>query len=225
MSDGNRAMRALAAAALFMLGTIGTAWADTCPATGKPVVEVRLPDLKVISESSTNVASKAPWPRAMETSLGPGWTINGLTLVRPQVTTQIHTVETKTAGGTCIQATKAIVDFSFADPARVYVSSKYAVGSCEHTAILAHENQHVGIHLNTRAAYAPILRKRVQDMLTSAGTVQATTSEAATAELQARLSAVIDEGIREFQGMTARFNAMIDTTENYLALQAGCDDW
>ena len=221
---GIQAMRALSTLAILLtLG--GTALADDCARPAAPEVEMVLPPLQVLSEAVTNVASKAPWPKAMETSLGPGWSINGLTVVRPQVTTEIHTAERKSGGGTCMYVSKAVVNFSFTDPARIYVSSKYAPGSCEYDAIAAHENQHVGIHLNTRAAYSPVLKRKVMEALVSGGPVSARTSEEATARLQERISTAIDDGIREFQGMTARFNGLIDTTDNYLALQSGCDNW
>lgn len=199
------------------------ALADGCATSSVPDIEVKLPDIDMVVETATNVASKAPWPKTMETSLGPGWTINGLTLVRPLVTSQMHTSDRKSGGRPCVRATKAVLTFAFAAPARIYVSDKYRPDSCEYQSILGHEHQHVGIHLNMRAAYAPVFRKNIQTALAS-GASGATVEEASQA-LQARLSTAIDKGIQEFQAITAKHNAQIDTTESYLALQAGCDEW
>lgn len=216
-------MKKTAMALGALLLATSTAWAETCSNPSAPIVEVVLPAINMVTESADNVAAKAPWPKTMETSLGPGWTINGLTLVRPLVTTQLHTVDRKVGREACVQASKAVLTFSFAEPARIYISGKYAPDSCEYKAILNHEHQHVGIHLNTRAAYSPILRKKVREA-TSSG-ARGATPEEASGRLQAKLSAAIDESIREFQSITAHHNGLIDTTESYLTLQANCASW
>lgn len=199
--------------------------AEPCPVAPRTEVEVRTPNLDVALNAVPEPVAYAPFPKAMETSLGPGWTINGLTVVRPLVKTQIFTADAKAGGGSCVWVTKAVVNFGFFEPAGVYVSNKYKPGSCEFETIRGHENQHVGIHLNTRTKHVPLMRARVEQALAKIMPVKASDPSAALRTIQAAMSEAVDDGIRAFQVETGQLNGMLDSTDSYLKLQSQCSNW
>jgi len=200
-----------------------SASAQGCPQAPKPEIEVQTPYLEVSMNSVPEPVAYAPFPKAMETSLGPGWTINGLTVVRPLVKTQITTADAKVDGKTCVWVTKAVVSFGFFEPANIYVSSRYKPGTCEFDAIRNHENQHVGIHLNTRAKHVPLMQARIEKAVT--GAVKASDAASGIKAIQANMSEAVDDGIRSFQVETGQLNGLLDSTNSYLKLQSQCSNW
>ena len=177
------------------------------------------------AEQVADPVKYAPFPKAMESSLGPGWTINGLTVVKPLVKSQIYTADTKADGKACVWVTKVNVSFGFFAPANIYVSSRYKPGTCEFDTIRNHENQHVGIHVNTRLKHVPMMKERVQLALAKLGPVEAPDAQAALARIQATVSDAVEDGLKGFRIETGTLSGMIDSTDSYLQLQSRCSNW
>lgn len=215
----------VAAVGAALLAAAPARAADACPVAPRADVEVRTPTLDVAMNAVPEPVAYAPFPKAMETSLGPGWTINGLTVVRPLVKTQIFTADAKAGAQTCVWVTKAVVNFGFFEPAGVYISNKYKPGSCEFETIRGHENQHVGIHLNTRSKHVPMMREKVADALAKIMPVKASDPSEALRKIQAAMSEAVDDSIRDFQVETGQLNGMLDSTDSYLKLQSKCSNW
>lgn len=223
ISEGwNMRIATIALAATLLASPVA---AQNCPTPGKAEVDIRTPVVEVALNAVPEPVAYAPFPKAMETSLGPGWTINGLTVVRPLVKTQLFTEDAASGGSTCVWVKKAVVSFGFFEPASIYVSSNYKPGSCEYEAIKTHENQHVGIHLNTRMKHVPLMRARIQEALDRAGPIKAADASVALRKIQGIVSEAVDDGIRAFQIETGRLNAVIDSTDSYLRLQSTCSNW
>lgn len=214
-----------AVAASASVASWGAVAADACPTAPRPEVVVQTPTLEAVTNAVPEPVAYAPFPKAMETSLGPGWTVNGLTVVRPLVKTQIYTADAQVDGKTCVWVTKAVVSFGFFEPANIYISSKYKPGTCEYETIRGHENQHVGIHLNTREKHVPLMASRIEKALVSAGPVKAADASAALRTIQATMSGAVDDGIRSFQVETGQLNGLLDSTDSYLRLQSRCSNW
>lgn len=203
----------------------GPAAAQACPAASAVEVEVKSPAMEVAFEQVADPVRYAPFPKAMESSLGPGWTINGLTVVKPLVRTQIYTEDAKADGKTCVRPTRVTVSFGFFAPANIYVSNKYRPGTCEFETIRNHENQHVGIHLNTRTKHVPLMRERIRLALAKLGPVTEADGQAAVNRIRATVSDAVDEALKGYRIETGTLSGMIDSTDSYLQLQSRCSNW
>jgi len=203
----------------------GPAAAAGCGAGAPAEVEVKTPTMEIAFEQVADPVRYAPFPKAMESSLGPGWTINGLTVVKPLVRTQIYTEDTPSGPATCVRPTKVSVSFGFFAPANIYVSNRYRPGTCEFETIRNHENQHVGIHLNTRLKHVPLMRARVQQALAKLGPVADADPQAALNRIRATVSDAVDEALKGYRIETGTLSGMIDSTDSYLQLQSRCSNW
>jgi hypothetical protein len=218
-------MRIPAALMTLALFTVPASAAGACATASPADIQVRTPPMEVAFQQVADPVRYAPFPKAMESSLGPGWTINGLTVVKPLVKTQIFTADTKADGKACVWVTKVNVSFGFFEPANIYVSNRYKPGTCEFETIRNHENQHVGIHVNTRLKHVPLMRDKVQAALAKLGPVAAADIPAATARIQAIVSDAVDDGLKGYRIESGTLSGMIDSTDSYLSLQSQCSNW
>lgn len=105
----------------------------------------------------------------------------------------------------------------------VYVSSNYRVGSCEHRAILEHENSHVQ---RTTALLRPYAAKLEDELRAAAkkplvGRDPGKAEKEMMAALQNRVAGVMASLEKE----RARVNDQLDTEDNYRKTAARCRNW
>jgi hypothetical protein len=119
------------------------------------------------------------------------------------------------------------VDFSITKM-NVYVSSQYAVGTCQYKVILAHENTHVAINERVyrkyRALLSRILRKN-NGLPTRSRPLKVGSMEEAKRVMEDRLRGILDPFYERFKREVVRENAKIDTPANYRRTQAQCRGW
>lgn len=111
-------------------------------------------------------------------------------------------------------------------PTTVDVASQYRPGSCEYSAVLEHENEHVRLNRRAYDLYAPRIEARLRELAASIKPVSTTeppqrVAERIGAQLTAGIKPLTDAATQEMH----RSNAAIDTPESYRALAGRCRGW
>jgi hypothetical protein len=153
----------------------------------------------------------------------------GLTVFEHQVGSGFQVVGEPLRGGKgfCLWAEKVEIDFAI-KKMDVYVSRQYAFGSCQHKAILDHENTHVTINRRVHQKY----RMRLQEALRADKTLPLEGNPIQTASVaegqkivSRRLEALVQPIVRAMEAELRAENAKIDTPDSYRKLSARCGSW
>lgn len=194
------------------------AWAQCKPSP--PQVNVLAPAFRTTIEEVRDVAAFTPFPFLTEQSIAPGWKLNGVALVRPQVRTNIVGMKHPS----CYEPRTVEIVLSFEDPVRIYIDSRFDRNSCNYAVVKAHELQHVDVYQRARTAYVPYFRAVVQNAV-NAVVGQASQSRDGEDIVKQAISEAVDVAFSHMTGEAARVNAAIDSRENYLRTQALCPNW
>jgi hypothetical protein len=149
----------------------------------------------------------------------------GVTLVETQFAVSGNTKSVSAGRGYCVYLNSVEAVIGAARPPEVYVANEFAAGSCEHRAILDHENQHVAIMTRTLREFAPRVRQELERVLARERPIYTTDPQAATDQALARLHVRLNELLDLFEETQAERNAAIDTDENYAAIGDLCRNW
>lgn len=152
-----------------------------------------------------------------------GWTRLGVTVISSGIDLRFVTDRLRVGGVYCLWVTKVTGTLGSADM-NVYVASNYPEGSCEYAVVLAHENAHVRLNLQTLIDWIP----RVRDALvTTVDRKFPMVSPAAptAAEVRAFLLAGVSETLDQMNRDMAERNAYLDTPANYQRTAALCRNW
>lgn len=105
----------------------------------------------------------------------------------------------------------------------VYIDSRYAPGSCQYRAILAHEREHVRINDEALREMAPMLRQALAEVAErwSDRWFAAPQRDAMARDFQA----AFDRALQAIHEAAARRHAAIDAPASYDAVQAECRAW
>ncbi len=163
--------------------------------------------------------------RGAATATAPGWKPVGLTItdLNFSLKVQVNAVS-RGRGPVCASLVRADAFLGY-ERLDVYVARRYRPGSCEHRAILDHENKHVAIFRRTLEAYAPRVERRLHREAAALGAITAATPEAAAnavhARLKSRIQPLFDQMNREMDAANAR----LDTPAAYRLEQKRCGLW
>ncbi len=157
---------------------------------------------------------------------GAGWFVLGLT--RNSGVTQRLRVGIKghpaRNGYYCVTLSSVDLSLSY-DSIDVFIARRYRPGTCEHDAVLEHENGHVNNFRDTFDRFVPKVERAVKAAANRQPGLYTRTLGPALREFQARLtrtaSPLLDEMVRQVNEADAR----LDAPRSYRANQARCDNW
>jgi hypothetical protein len=106
----------------------------------------------------------------------------------------------------------------------VYVAANYVPGTCEHSVVLQHENQHVAIDRGVVRAYGPRIGAALRDIVRRSFPM-VTTDPKLTDRLPDWLMQSLRPLIDAMDADLERRNGALDTPENYRRTAALCQNW
>jgi hypothetical protein len=119
------------------------------------------------------------------------------------------------------------VEFSY-NTVNVYVTSNYAVESCEYQVALEHENRHVAIHRRVYGEYQQVLKDTVghSTAIPLAGRPITVPSVERGKEIISKIiSNVTDPVFEKYKQALTEEQAAIDTKASYEGLKERCRNW
>ncbi len=125
-------------------------------------------------------------------------------------------------GGRCVAFGTVSARFSVAK-AVILVDQRYRPGSCERSAILDHEREHVRITADTLEQWEGRLHKRLEGAATAWRGRWLPASE--QRRIEARIKGVISDLVRDIQADADRKHAEIDTPASYEEVRRRCRHW
>lgn len=206
-------------AALAILGFLSDGASAQCKPI-PPQVNVTLPPFNTAIEEVRDVGAYTPFPFRTEQSIEKGWKLNGIALVKTGVRFSVQGVR----GPNCYQPITIGIELAIEDPAKIYIDSRYARGTCNYEVIKAHELQHVDVYVKARAAFAPYFKGVVQNAV-NAVLAQATRQSNGDELVREAVREAVDVAFAHMNAEAARVNAGIDSRENYIRTQALCPNW
>ncbi|MBW7849285.1 MAG: hypothetical protein H3C38_02170 [Rhodospirillales bacterium] len=216
---------ALLTGVLTVSGT-ARAVAAECPKPPRHSVSVRVTTAVARTEyrydlSTSEIGRLARQEEALSHNRG---TMLGLT--RSGFDLQLSTTHSvvRTGGGACLWI--GTIEAKLKIPAMtVYVSSNYKPGSCEHRAILEHENSHVERTTALLRPYARRLDRELNAVVARLNPVVGRDARRAEKEMMEALQARVDEVMAGLERERARVNDQLDTEESYRRTAARCRSW
>lgn len=147
----------------------------------------------------------------------------GLASTELQASAEFEMVERSMAGaGKCTGLNKVAVRLGI-EVATIHIDSRYRPGSCEHAAVLAHEQAHVRITRQTLESW----RERARAELTRA--LAPWRDRWRAGEMQQEVEPALDRAIAELmqqiQADGDKRHAAIDTEAAYAEVQRQCSGW
>jgi hypothetical protein len=107
----------------------------------------------------------------------------------------------------------------------VYVAQEYQPGSCEHKAVLEHENEHVAIDRRNLIDFAPRMRTTLAARARAQGPAIGRTDKAAGNYLLDQLKRAAKDVIDDMNQARERDHGKLDSPASYRATQARCKGW
>lgn len=152
-----------------------------------------------------------------------GAVVRGLTVSAAATTAGYALVtSTSTSGGQCV-ALKSVTANVVSRDLAVLVDSRYLPGSCEHRAILDHEQEHVRID-------AQALRRTAQMVERGLGEVAAVWAgrwvpESVATGISEAVNGTVENAVRAARQEADVNNFRLDQPESYARVQARCERW
>lgn len=156
------------------------------------------------------------------TPLGRGRGVLGLTVNRYDLRIRVAVDSAGAEGGYCAQLRSATITVG-AQP-EVMVDGRFAPGTCQQTAILDHENEHVAVFRDAIGRAAAAIAAAVRGGALPPSLRVATQSEAEEVyarAIRAALDPVMDAARRDAQ----EANGRLDTPAHYAEVFRRCADW
>jgi hypothetical protein len=147
----------------------GLSSGSQCPAPqSAPVVDIVVQEPRVDYDFDHDASAIQDIASAINPDMGSeSIVVRGLTVARYAVKTDLFSVRTpaRSGQGWCTSPSRLVLTVGYPDPVTVYVESNYPVASCQHAAILEHENHHVEIHKQSLQDHLPLIRAAVSQSL------------------------------------------------------------
>lgn len=151
--------------------------------------------------------------------------ILGLTISRYALRASSRNAYGRTADGrVCLWVAEIDAVLSIPDMT-VYVAREYTPDSCQHRAVMEHEQEHVRITGGLVAPFARQLEAEMRRRLSAVMPVVARSAAAAEAEATRQMEQVMAELLDRLETQRERANAHIDTEESYRRTADQCDGW
>ncbi|MBB4264730.1 hypothetical protein [Roseospira visakhapatnamensis] len=107
----------------------------------------------------------------------------------------------------------------------IYVAREYPRGSCNFDVIYEHEKQHMRIHYRVLKAYAPRVKRTLQALIQHLNPRVVRTLDEARNEHAEVINNGVADLIESMESDRMRFNAALDTPENYARERDKCPSW
>lgn len=198
---------------------------SSCELTS-PEVKVTTSDTPVQVDVSHSSEDLDGMGRSMKGALREGWVTNGLTTAFLRTSVDSVTKVSKLSDGRwCAALVNVTFSADYESPIHVFISNRYAPGSCQYGAVYGHEMQHVGISKAILAADMDGAEARIQADIVGRGSFVAATQQqardAAEAVANAEMLQLSDLITRE----AGARNAALDTESNYRRIESQCPQW
>jgi hypothetical protein len=148
----------------------------------------------------------------------------GVTVSRPVLSLDARTRIELRVNGLCVYLESVHAEFGFRN-LDVYVASEYPPDTCEHRAILDHENQHVAIARDALTAHAGQMRLNLERILGEQRPVLARDGQRATRAILDDIAKRANSELDAFYGEMDARNRVIDSQPNYEAIAEICKNW
>lgn len=128
------------------------------------------------------------------------------------------------SGAVCIwpNGVKARIGY---DATTIYVDNRYIRGSCENSAVLEHEYEHLRINRETLARYAPVIRVNLQAVINRIFPIMAGSEKEAQAQAFKVLSDALTSNITAMEQERDRLHAVLDSPAGYERVRKQCGLW
>ncbi len=155
----------------------------------------------------------------------PGWHLLGLTVAefRLDMRTTV-TVRPFRDDWYCVRAATVDVTVGYPDFV-VYVDRKYRPDTCEHRAVVDHEQAHIAIYRSILARFAPWVRDRLVDAVRRLGPVVVDSRAQAATLVQDRLSEKITPSLAKLHEATEAATDRIDPRDIDRTITGQCRNW
>ncbi len=164
---------------------------------------------------------------ALESGGGAGERPQGLTTVGNQLRYR-SLVNAETARGrTCVWFEQVTVDLT-PSSVQIFIPKEYPDGSCEYDAILVHEREHERVHREALTAAAAEIHASLKaaTWLPARGNPMKTGDrDAAQAELEAKISRVVEPAYASYKEKLALAQADLDRPDLYQWVAKRCSGW
>jgi hypothetical protein len=218
------ALAAAAAAALLL--PIGPAAAQTaCGGLDPPTPEVGVtvqdpPEPRIVAASEAEIRRRAG---AAGQDAPSGAVTRGLTVSETATETGYTLARATLPDGTTCVALKGI-EAEVADrEVTILIDRSYSPGSCEHQAILDHENEHVRVNAEALRETGRLLEQELDAVAERWEGRWAAPDEAQ--ELEQAIGGAVSEAVGTARGEAQARHRQLDTPESYAEVQAHCRDW
>ena len=222
----NRHRRPAAWVAAAVLALVGTSAAAACeglpPPDGSIDLIVEPPDKPTVKAVATEAIARAA-RRSGATPRDRQAVARGLTVseIRGNARYEVREV-TLPSGRKCIALSTVSVRFGVAETT-ILIDQRYPPGSCERTAVLKHERQHVRISAEGLRRWEGRIRQRL--LRATARWREGWAAPSAQARIEAAVNEAVGALIDDIQADLDRQHAAIDTPASYEAVQRQCDRW
>lgn len=126
----------------------------------------------------------------------------------------------------CIALKSISLEF-FAEP-KIHIASNFKRGSCEYSAVLAHEQKHIAELRKIHREYRPKLRRKLRDIakiIKPVGPISSSNVEKAQKVMSEKISQEINKYHGNIVALLDRRQARIDTPKEYARVSAQCRNW
>lgn len=107
----------------------------------------------------------------------------------------------------------------------VFIDRRYKPGTCEHKAVLEHENSHVRLYKHHLKKHLPYIKKYARNATLNVGTVVVSSPDLGSKHIQGKFQRRIIPLIKKMNREANLSNARIDTPQSYKKLQSLCKNW
>lgn len=164
--------------------------------------------------------------RTLKSAVQEGWMTNGLAIARLRTEGESITRETQLQDGRwCVTLSEARFVIGYESPINVFISKRYAKGSCEYDAILRHESQHVEIYEEVLEQHLSGIVPNLVEAIRLSGPAYGKTAASARAAIEGRVNSLISTLADGITTEARQRNGALDTPESYRAVQSQCDGW
>ncbi len=189
-----------------------------CGGAPTPSIEVRAVAPEATYRLAESGAGLAVGAAQAGTALGRGNRLLGFTLNRYELEIA---VSTEPDGRGCFRLGSATVEI--AARSEVLIDGRFAAGSCQHDAIVAHENEHVAVFRAAVADYVPAIDAVLREALPAS--LAAATAAGASAAYAQQARATVAPWLDAIRRRAQDGNDRLDTAASYVAVFRRCPSW
>jgi len=196
-----------------------------CPAFDRPVLKLEPQMAAIRRDFSKTVQQLQAMP---DHATGPAGAEHGRILGLAQAVVgerwQVSTKVSRKFGAQGVCASLSVLTVTFGYHERnVFVAKELPQGTCIHREVMQHEMKHVAVDEALLKEFMPVLKRRLETVLSRQGSVRAPTQEQAVATLSKPVEAALKDLRQEFMKEREKRQAKVDTLEEYRRVSSSCN--